>query len=209
MPIPIVLTYADGHADTIRVEDVERVQRFTIPLPEEPKDLLFDPEEWILKKIRTIQGPSGIDAGAEDAAAANGWELRVVPNPSPGPTHLFLRPIGGAGRGESDPGPGREIAIRILDVTGRVVRTLRMPSPEAVDSATEWDGRRVDGLPAEWPLLVRARRRSEDRAGPPHAHAMSAGSGAGASGPAPIQRVTGRPDSPGDRSTPPASPVPS
>lgn len=76
------------------------------------------------------------------AIAARALVARVVPNPARGPATIEVHLAGSSG---ADPVPAE---VRILDLQGRVVRTLvAAPLPRGL-SRIDWDGRDAAGRPA-------------------------------------------------------------
>jgi len=134
MPISLVASFGDGSSDTIRIENEARVETYQFTLRAEPERIVLDPDDWILKQVSYVAGPSGIEPGIEPASL--GGRFVVAPNPSLGPVRILFEPTA----------PSGDALVSVLDPGGRQILTLTLPSGRAV----VWDGRDADGarLPA-------------------------------------------------------------
>lgn len=131
MPIVLLATFGDGTSDTLRIENRARTERFAFTLRAEPERIELDPDDWILKQVSYVAGPSGLEPGADPTRLQD--RFVVAPNPSDGPVRILYQPAI----------PAESGFVSILDAGGRRVRTLVLPP----HSPVAWDGRDADGTP--------------------------------------------------------------
>jgi hypothetical protein len=129
--------------------------------------MFLDPQGWILKKVIYVRGPSGVEEDESGRSPSGTLALRVVPNPSSGPVEIRFDP---ARAPQADAGRDGEedlTAIRIVDISGRIVRDLVLTGPQRARGAALWDARTESGLPAAsgayWVLAGDGRDRSGAR----------------------------------------------
>ncbi|MEJ2636275.1 MAG: M1 family aminopeptidase [Calditrichia bacterium] len=125
MPIDIVLEYADQSSDTVTVWDSLQTQIFNIPTAQEPVQVLFDPDKWVLKKVS--QMPSFLVNNSLDLVTT--FQLyQNFPNPFNSTTRIPFA-IDTSGK----------VSLVIFDVTGRKVRTL-LDGFYTQGNVVEWNG---------------------------------------------------------------------
>ena len=49
---------------------------------------------------------------------------------------------------ECDAGPGENAQVKVIDISGRVMRALEMNAKSGIGLRTEWDGTMASGRPA-------------------------------------------------------------
>jgi len=108
MPVDLLVNYSNGTSDTLVVWDSLQTQSFQIPIKSEPSEVIFDPDNWLLKKTDKL---SAFNLQVNLSA---GFELyQNFPNPFNSVTHLpFSLDTSG------------QVTLEIYDVTGRKIKTL-------------------------------------------------------------------------------------
>lgn len=108
MPVDLLVNYSNGTSDTLVVWDSLQTQSFQIPIKSEPSEVIFDPDNWLLKKTEKL---SAFNLQVNLSA---GFELyQNFPNPFNSVTHLpFSLDTSG------------QVTLEIYDVTGRKIKTL-------------------------------------------------------------------------------------
>ncbi len=125
MPIDIRLDYVDSTTQTVVIWDSLGAQTFYIPLEKPLRNISFDPDNWILKKVRN----AGVPIPPPDVPLT--FELKQnYPNPFNGTTTIFY----------SLDRPG-DVLLTIYDVTGEKVRTLVNRYQDEGWYYPKWDGR--------------------------------------------------------------------
>lgn len=156
MPLPIVFNFSAAPPETLVTWNSAREEAFTFRFDRCPDEMQVDPEDWVLKRISWIRGPTGVSEPAGSGSPRRG--LTVVPNPSSGPVeirwtgpaderaHAWGGPFGAPAGGIAVlPMPdGRRLVI--ADAAGRRVRLLAAPAGRPDEAAVlPWDGRDEDG----------------------------------------------------------------
>lgn len=120
MPVDVEID-AGGNSQVFRAQNNARTQRFTFAVVGEPRALTIDPDGWLLKPV-----PAAPPAHA------------LLQSPRPNPTR-------GTSRITYTLAEAGEVSLHVLDVTGRLVRTLIDRRREGGEHTVEWDGRLADG----------------------------------------------------------------
>ncbi len=128
MPIDIQVETARG--DTfVTVWNNQWSQDFFFAVDDQPTGVNFDPSDWVLKYATEVS--TGVQEGGSALA------LQTPANPArPGARLSFTLPQAG------------HAALRIYDVSGRLVTTLVDRDVSAGDHSTVWNGRSEDGAQA-------------------------------------------------------------
>jgi aminopeptidase N len=130
MPVQLRFEF-DGGGDTlVTVWNDMRVQTFEFPFAERVRQVVLDPDEWILRTA----SPVGIDEPGRDVSAPRFALAPNFPNPfNPSTTIAFEVP--------GNAGTDVPVSLVIHDVRGRRVRTL-IDAPLAPGThRAAWDGR--------------------------------------------------------------------
>ncbi len=126
VPVPLRVVTPAGDID-IRLENDQWSQVFTVPMgADEPLDLLFDPDDWLLENETEV----AFDPTAVGGAPA--LETALVgnhPNPFNPATRIAFR-LSEAGR----------VRLTVHDVSGRLLRVLADDRREAGPHSLEFDG---------------------------------------------------------------------
>ncbi len=125
MPIDLSFEFKERSDTTVSVWNNNRNQQFHISLPEEPVAMHFDPNDWILKQAREVQGI----AFSKRIQIEN-----IYPNPFRNQVHL--RVINWI---------DKNLELQIYDVLGRKVRRLVPNQASQYDYYFSWDGRNESG----------------------------------------------------------------
>lgn len=132
MPIPIKVVYF-GQPDTTvyTVMDEDSSQYFEFVSSSIPYDVLFDPDDWVLKTA-TEAAPGVENAGGEGPVVLSpALTFAVSPNPFRERAEIQYSTSARSG----------PAALRIYNLSGQLVRSLAIgPAPRSVQFLT-WDGR--------------------------------------------------------------------
>jgi aminopeptidase N len=124
MPVRVKVN-TSGPTERFTVWDSLRTQAFVFEVASEPTGVVLDPLNWILGDFTEVTG-SGLDDSLEPGLARL---EQNVPNPfTAATTVVFELP-----RDE-------RIALRIFDIEGRMVRTLKRGRLPAGRHSADWDG---------------------------------------------------------------------
>ena len=139
MPIDLQIDFASG--DTlVTVWDSLQFQLFQIQVNDRPTALIFDPDNWVLKKVTEVVGveetpdarchPSAsLGTGMQDAGL-----LQNHPNPFSHATTITYHLPSAVGRRRT------AVSLSVYDLSGRLVRTLVDGPRAAGHYSVEWDG---------------------------------------------------------------------
>jgi len=126
-----------------KIQNTAREQTFTFTVDSKPQTLAIDPDDWVLKPL---------------AAAPPAHALLYAPRPNPTRALsrvTYMLPAAG------------EVSLHVLDVAGRLVRTLVDRRLQGAEHTVEWDGTTSNGDPAAsgvYYLRLEAPRGAEQRA---------------------------------------------
>ncbi len=136
--MPVGLKFKTASFDTILEVWIDKpVQYFQCVLSGPPTDVEFDPENWILKKMKEI--PYAILEGKTDARVSG---FKIYPNP-------FGRTVKISSENRVVNSEG--MTLKIYDLTGRVVKSFSLiPHSALLATGITWDGSDGQGtlLPA-------------------------------------------------------------
>jgi len=136
MPVDLVALFDDAPPETLTVIDTLRVMTARLPLTQAPTRMLVDPDDWILKRVDYVAGPTGVEE--DEQAARLDWSvLRVQPNPSRALTRIVLAP-------PIDRARGMTPTFHVVDSSGRAIRQL-WPDAQGDTWQIAWDGRDARG----------------------------------------------------------------
>ncbi len=130
MPIDLVIQTTGGSFSTV-IWDSLRTQWFAFEVADRPLSVTLDPNDWILADFTT--GTTTADPTRPIGVVAQSLGLA---GPSPFRDQTVLRFT------LSRPG---SVALRVFDVDGRMVRTLRQGACAAGEHDVAWDGRNDEG----------------------------------------------------------------
>jgi len=143
MPLEIRLSDGQGGQTTVRVQNDQQVQWYTIDVPGPVATVELDPDHWVL--CSRVDG--GISDVAPSALPAFSRITGNAPNPF-NPRTTIRYELAAAG----------DVRLDVYDLAGRRVRTLVAERQEAGRHAAVWDGRDDAGRPgATGVYLVRLR----------------------------------------------------
>jgi HEAT repeat protein len=77
-PVDVEVTWADGRVERRRIDLFRQSHDWRIPGPAAPKRFLFDPDGWLLARIRETKERTAWDAVATDATAPIASRIRAV-----------------------------------------------------------------------------------------------------------------------------------
>lgn len=117
LPVELVVEFETAEPETVVVIDTTRVQSFVFSFEQEPRRVLVDPRDRILKRVRMSVGPTDAPV-SESFDEPSTWRLSAPwPNPAAGDVRLILRPPAhGAG--------SRAPEIWVFDAMGRALVAL-------------------------------------------------------------------------------------
>ncbi len=117
LPVELVVEFATADPETVVVMDTTRVQSFVFSFEQEPRRVLVDPRDRILKRVRMSVGPTDAPV-AESFDESPNWRLSAPwPNPATGEVRLILRP-------PTHPAGSRPPEIWVFDAMGRAISPL-------------------------------------------------------------------------------------
>jgi aminopeptidase N len=147
MPIDVVITTASG-SETVVVMNSQRREAFSIPVAEMPISVALDPDDWILAdftegEVASVPGDgSPADGLPGDGSPGAPSSLSVLAQNAPNPVS-----IGAQTEIRFSLSRQSTVALRIFDVSGRLVRTLVRGSTPAGEHTVSWDVRDNRGTP--------------------------------------------------------------
>lgn len=135
MPIDIKVTFTDGSESTWVVQNTERNELFTLPIPDGKaiENIKLDPDNWILKKISEVRFDPSLDTTGNITVPDEFHLYPVYPNPfNAGVTIRFVLENEG------------EVQLNIFDIKGNKVwqQSARFT---AGNHFIKWDGKNLFG----------------------------------------------------------------
>lgn len=135
MPIDIKATFVDGSESTWVVQNTERNELFTLPIPDGKaiENIKLDPDNWILKKISEVRFDPSLDTTGNITVPDEFHLYPVYPNPfNAGVTIRFVLENEG------------EVQLNIFDIKGNKVwqQSARFT---AGNHFIKWDGKNLFG----------------------------------------------------------------
>lgn len=135
MPIDIKVTFTDGSESTWVVQNTERNELFTLPIPDGKaiENIKLDPDNWILKKISEVRFDPSFDTTGNITVPDEFHLYPVYPNPfNAGVTIRFVLENEG------------EVQLNIFDIKGNKVwqQSARFT---AGNHFIKWDGKNLFG----------------------------------------------------------------
>jgi len=130
MPIDVVVTAGDLSTEEFVIWDSLQTQVFELVVQDEPISLEMDPNDWVLADFREV--PSGVPGVDRHPA----FLAQNAPNPFNPRTSIRF----GLSRDAT-------VALRVFDVTGRMVRTLIRGELPGGEHVAAWDGTTDLGAP--------------------------------------------------------------
>ncbi len=148
MPLDVRLIDVLGDTTTVKVQNDQRVQWYTLEAPSSVAAVDLDPDGWVL----CTKTSAGISGTTPSALPAFSRITGNAPNPF-NPRTTIRYELAAAG----------EVRLDVYDLAGRRVRTLVNGRQEAGPQRVVWDGRDDAGRPgATGVYLVRLRTASGD-----------------------------------------------
>jgi len=135
MPIDVVITTPSG-SETVVVTNSQRLEAFSIPVTEMPTSVALDPDDWILADFTEGEVTSVPGVGSPSGPSNTSALAQNAPNPVS---------IGGQTEIAFSLSRQSTVALRIFDVSGRLVRTLVRGSTPAGEHSVDWDARDNQG----------------------------------------------------------------
>ncbi|MFA5033450.1 MAG: M1 family aminopeptidase [bacterium] len=132
MPIDIKVNNLTGDTVSFVLEDSLDYQQFNLSLNIKPENVIFDPDNWILKTKKLV----GIEENANSQSKIPNLQLDISPNP-------FIQKTVISYSGVANQTKNLQLTIR--DVSGRLVRQFPINYFRLTISQIIWDGRNDDG----------------------------------------------------------------
>ena len=138
MPIVIEVETLSGSERFTVWDSLATTQVFVLPLSDEPTNVIFDPDDWIL------DWHSEVVLGVDDPAGAADVARIVLSEARPQP---FTSSVGLAFTVPGEEGQFQHVDLAVYDVMGRRVKSLVVAAVSPGEHEVRWDGRTNAGVP--------------------------------------------------------------